>query len=97
MHKDTRPVEAKPKPTVKLEPLRKGRFVGLVGSGDERYQVHLIETEGDKVTRREVLVEGRIDTIRGSLCQGESLAVAKSAFHVQVGKHLTDVTDLWRK
>ena len=75
---------------------QKGRFVGVVGVGKERYQVHLIETVGETVVRREVLYAGRLDTVQGKPVQGESLASTLSNVNVSVGKHLRDVSDLWK-
>lgn len=75
----------------------KGRFIGLVGSGHERYQVHLIETVGETVVRREVLYAGRKDMVRGVEVQGEGLAAALASLNAALGKHLRDnVSDLWK-
>lgn len=83
------------------EPLKpvgeKGRFVGLVGVGRERYQVHLIETVGQTVVRREVLYAGRQDVVGGVPVQGDTLAVSLSNLNAALGRHLRDtVSELWR-
>lgn len=75
----------------------KARFVGLVGAGKERYQVHLIEMVGEKVVKRTILHHGREEKVNGEVVCGDSIAVARSALLSAVGKHLTDVSDLWRK
>ena len=86
---------AKPEAVKPVGP--KGRFVGLVGVGKERYQVHLIETVGQTVVRREVLYAGRKDVINGVEVQGDTLAAALSNLNAAMGKHLRDnVSDLWR-
>jgi len=80
-----------------LKPVgEKGRFVGLVAVGRERYQVHLIETVGQTVVRREVLSAGRGDVVDGKRIQGDTLAAAYSALTAAMGKHLREASDLWK-
>lgn len=74
----------------------KGRFIGVVAVGRERYQVHLIETVGTHVVRREVLYAGRMDTVGGKPVQGDTLAATFSNLNAALGKHLRDVSDLWK-
>lgn len=74
----------------------RGRFIGLVAVGKERYQVHLIETVGQTVVRREVLYAGRTDTIGGKLVTGDGIAAAFSSLNSALGKHLREASDLWR-
>jgi hypothetical protein len=74
----------------------KGRFVGVVGVGKERYQTVLIETVGDVVVLREVLFAGRSDVVQGKPVQGDPLASTLSNVNVSIGKHLRDISDLWQ-
>lgn len=87
----------KPKSEEKPKSEDKGRFVGVVGVGHERYQVHLIETVGEKVVRREVLSAGRTEMVKGKMVTGNSLAVTRADLNTAVARKLLDVTDLWRK
>ena len=74
----------------------RGRFVGLVGVGKERYQVHLVETIGEVVVKREVLLAGRRDVVQGVEVQGESLAVALEALKNALTKRIRDTaSELW--
>lgn len=80
-----------------LQPVgEKGRFVGLVGVGRERYQVHLLETVGQTVVKRTVLYAGRKDVVGGVEVQGDSLPAALANLNAAMGKHLREASDLWR-
>ena len=80
-----------------VEPVgERGRFVGLVATGKGRYQVHLIETVGQHVVRREVLAAGRLDTVDGKPVQGDTIAAAYMGLNAAVGKHLREASDLWK-
>lgn len=80
-----------------VEPVgERGRFVGLVATGKERYQVHLIETVGQHVVRREVLAAGRLDTVGGKPVQGDTIASAFQSLNAAVGKYLREASDLWK-
>lgn len=85
---------AKPKEEPKGD---KGRFIGLVGTGHERYQVHLIETVGETVVKRTVIAPGRKEMVRGQMVEGETIAVALQSLTIARAKHLSDVSDLWQK
>lgn len=79
----------------------KGRFIGIVGTGRERYQIHLLETVGDTVVSREILRAGRKDRLKlpsGAEVevQGDGLAVTRGNFNTEVARHLVDVSDLWK-
>lgn len=75
----------------------KGRFIGIVGTGKERYQIHLIETLGEKVVRREILHAGRTELVQGRMTTGDGLAVTRANFNASVAKKLLDISDLWKK
>lgn len=84
-----------PRPVVPTGP--KGRFIGLVGVGHERYQVHLLETVGETVVRREVLYAGRKDIVRGVEVEGEGIAQSLHSLNAALGKHLRDnASELWK-
>ncbi len=73
----------------------RGRFVGLVATGKGRYQVHLIETVGEVVTKREVLSRGRTDTVQGVLVTGDPLPNALLELNVGMTKRVREASDLW--
>lgn len=73
----------------------RGRFVGLVATGKERYQVVLIETAGDVVTKREVLSAGRTDTVQGQMVTGDPLPNALLQLNVGLTKRVREASDLW--
>ena len=74
-----------PRPVVATGP--KGRFVGLVQTAKERYQVHLIETVGETVVKRTVLYAGRTEP-DGRV--GDSLPVALAQLNAAVGKQIRE-------
>lgn len=74
----------------------RGRFVGLVSTGRERYQVVMLETVGDVVVTRKVVDAGRTDVVQGKFVTGNMLASALAALNVALGRYLRDVSDLWR-
>jgi len=79
------------------KPGPKGRFLGLVATGRERYQVVMMETVGDQVTKREVLDAGRADVVNGVPLTGNSLHVALAQLNVYLQKRLRDVaSELWK-
>jgi len=82
------------KPQVPSGP--KGRFLGLVASGKELYQVVMLETEGDRVVRRVVLEAGREETRGGKTVRGCSLATAMHAYNQEVSKRIREASDLWQ-
>ena len=84
------------KPQPKLPVGERGRFIGLVATGKERYQVHLLETAGESIVKRTVISEGRSDTVGGKLLRGDSLPVALAAVRAAMSKHLMQASDLWR-
>jgi len=73
-----------------------GRFVGLVATGRERYQVVMLETIGDVIVTRKVLDAGRTDVVGGKHVTGNGLAGALASINVTVGRYLRDVADLWQ-
>ena len=89
-----KPPDMKAKPPTAGGP--RGRFVGLVSAGRERYQVVMLETVGDVVVTRKVVDAGRADVVQGKPVVGNSLASALSSINVAVGRYLRDVSDLWR-
>ena len=74
----------------------RGRFVGLVATGKERYQVVLLETVGDVVTKREVLSAGRTDMVEGKQVTGDPLPNSMMNLNVAIAKRVREATDLWR-
>jgi hypothetical protein len=74
----------------------RGRFLGLVSTGKELYQVVMLETEGDRVVKRTVLEAGREETRGGKTARGASLAVALSAFTLETSRRIREASDLWQ-
>lgn len=67
----------------------RGRFIGAVAVGKERYQVHLLELVGDTVVRREVLNAGKVDKLSdGTTVRGDGLAVTLANINTAVSKFL---------
>jgi hypothetical protein len=73
----------------------RGRFIGLVATGKERYQVVLLETVGDVVVKRVTLMAGRTDMVQGKQVTGDPLPNALLGINVALAKHLREATDLW--
>ena len=88
------PPVSQPPPVLKRH---RGRFVGLVATGKERYQVVLLETCGDVVTKREVLEAGRTDMMQGVPVTGDPLPNALMQLNVAFTKRLREASDLWMK
>lgn len=82
-----------PRPSTQTGP--RGRWVGIVAVAKGRYQIHLLETVGETVVKREVLVAGRKDVVNGREVRGETLAPALAALNVAVARHLREASDLW--
>ena len=86
------PPVSQPLPTSKGP---RGRFIGLVATGKERYQVVLLETVGETVTKREVISAGRTDTVGGRPVTGDPLPSAFLQLNVALAKRIREATDLW--
>ena len=89
------PPATQPQPVAVKGP--RGRFVGLVATGKERYQVVLLEMTGDVVTKREVLEAGRTDMVQGKLVTGDPLPNALLGLNTAIAKRVRDASDLWMK
>lgn len=74
----------------------RGRFLGLVATGKELYQVVMLETEGDRVVKRTPLEAGREETRNGKTVKGVSLAVALSSFTLETSRRIREASDLWQ-
>ena len=87
-------------PTVaKKQPLKgRGRFVGLVATGKERYAPALIETLNGEIVSFEVLGTLKTDTLNGVTVTGESLPNAALVAQIAFQRNLKDkASDLWAK
>ena len=75
----------------------KGRFLGVVATGKELYQVHLLETVDGRIVTREVIDPGRENLQNGKKVSGNSLAVASAALMVAVSRKLIgNASSLWQ-
>jgi|GEM_PF-4754551 hypothetical protein len=75
----------------------KGRFLGLVATGKELYQVHLLETVGDRIVTHAVVDKGRENTQDGKTVMGMSLAVAAGQLTIAVSRRLiAEASSLWQ-
>ncbi len=94
------PPVTQPPPEARKEPMAKGRgrFVGLLCLGKEKYQPMVIEMLDGVVIRAENLSKPRTDTMNNVTVVGDSLASARMTVTVGIQRHLVDrASELWPK
>lgn len=92
------PPSTQPVPSSKKPLKGRGRFVGLVATGKERYAPALIETLNGEIVSFEVLGTLKTDTLNGVTVTGESLPNAALVAQIAFQRNLKDkASDLWSK
>ena len=92
------PPANQPVPTSKKPLKGRGRFVGLVSTGKERYVPALVETKDGEIVSIEVIGTPKTDTMNGVTTVGESLANAALTAQIAFQRNLKDkASELWNK
>ena len=89
------PPANQPVPTSKKPLKGRGRFVGLVSTGKERYVPALVETKDGEIVS---IGTPKTDTMNGVTTVGESLANAALTAQIAFQRNLKDkASELWSK
>lgn len=92
------PPANQPPPTSKKPLKGRGRFVGLVSTGKERYVPALIETKDGEIVSLEVIGIPKTDTMDGVTTVGETLSNAALVAQIAFQRNLKDkASELWSK